>query len=207
MLVWGKFVDSLSFFVCLGAKMSGGTPVGGGYMRQRHSQGYGSGGEDLEDDACSRVQPFASPGPGGRTWTEIIELSLWMASALFIIYFGDRHSNLIYLLWHDDRIKRLPLYLGMVGVGLNVVIFIYTSMVAWRVRRFDEKWESLSISSLPVVTLLGLVSFCLFCFSMWPIWSFLTLPLLFTLFMACMVVFPHIIIGKFRQQNDSFRID
>ncbi|KAL5768967.1 hypothetical protein ACOSP7_015518 [Xanthoceras sorbifolium] len=187
--------------------MSGGTPVVGGYMRQRHSQGYASSGDDLEDDACSRPQPLSPPTPRTRTWVEILENVLWIASSLFIIYFGDRHYNLIYLLCHDDRIRRLPLYIGLVCVGLNVAIFFYTSMLAWRVRRFDEKWELSSISALPFVTLLGLVSFCLLSFALWPIWSFLTLPLLFTLFMACMVIFPHLMIGRLRVQNDVFRID
>lgn len=83
--------------------MSGGTPVGGGYMRQRHSQGYASSGDDLEDDACSRPSPSS---PRSRTWIEILENMLWLASAAFIVYYGDRHHNLIYLLWHDDRIRR-----------------------------------------------------------------------------------------------------
>lgn len=157
----------------LSFEMSGGTPVGGGgYIRQRHSQGYASSGDDLEDDACSRAQPFSPPNQRVRPWLEIVENVIWIASAIFIIYFGDRRSNLIYLLWHDERIRRLPLYLGMVGVGLNILIFLYTIMFAWSVRRFDEKWELSSISTLPLVTLLGLVSFCLFSFSLWPIWSF-----------------------------------
>ncbi|KAJ0031395.1 hypothetical protein Pint_13048 [Pistacia integerrima] len=223
--------------------MSGGTPVGGGYMRQRHSQGYASSGDDLEDDACSRPQPFSPPTSRPRTWLEILENALWIASALFIIYYGDRHSNFIYLLWHDDRIRSsnviwlmqfiyatpvwldhyelfyhsitiikwhlvlLPLYLGLLCFGLNVTFFFYSSMLTWSVRRFDEKWELFSMSALPFVTLLGLVSFCLLSFALWPIWSFLTLPLLFTLFMACMVIFPHSMIGTFRPQNDMFRID
>ncbi|XP_065850868.1 uncharacterized protein [Euphorbia lathyris] len=187
--------------------MSGGSPVGGGYMRQRHSQGYASGGDDLEDDACSRPQLFSQTNPRFWSWVEIVENVLWITSAIFIVYFGDRHSNMIYLLCHDERIRRLPLYLGTVGVGLNMIIFFYTSIFAWSVRRFDEKWELSSISALPLVTLLGLISFCLFAFALWPIWSFLTLPLLFTLFMACMVIFPHIMIVTFRQQNDTYRID
>lgn len=89
--------------------MSGGTPVGGsGYMRQRLSQGYGSSGDDhdLEDDACSRFVPQSHSIPRRRTWTEILENFLWITSALFIVYYGDRHRNLIFLLWHDDRIRR-----------------------------------------------------------------------------------------------------
>ncbi|KAK8660867.1 hypothetical protein V6N13_051775 [Hibiscus sabdariffa] len=187
--------------------MSGGTPVAGGYMRQRHSQGYSSGNEDLEDDACSRLQPLSPATLRTRTWTEILENVLWAASALFIIYFGDRHSNLIYLLWHDARIRRMPLYLGLIGIGLNVVVFFYTSMLSWSVRRLDEKWELLSIISLPFLTLLGLISFCLLCFALWPIWGFLALPLLFTLFMAGLVLYPHIMIETLRPQNNSFRID
>ncbi|GMI95136.1 hypothetical protein like AT5G20120 [Hibiscus trionum] len=187
--------------------MSGGTPVAGGYMRQRHSPRYASGNEDLEDDACSSLQPLSPATLRTRTWTEILENVLWVASALFIIYFGDRHSNLIYLLWHDARIRRMPLYLGLIGIGLNVALFLYTSMLSWSVRRFDEKWELLSIIALPFLTLLGLVSFCLLCFALWPIWGFLTLPLLFTLFMASLVLYPHIMIETLRPQNDSFRID
>ncbi|KAK8495367.1 hypothetical protein V6N13_134075 [Hibiscus sabdariffa] len=70
--------------------MSGGTPVAGGSTRQRHSQGYASDNEDLEDDACSRLQPFSPATPRARTWTEILKNVLWVASALFIIHFDGR---------------------------------------------------------------------------------------------------------------------
>ncbi|KAL4368423.1 hypothetical protein GQ457_05G019630 [Hibiscus cannabinus] len=92
--------------------MSGGTLVAGGSMRQRHSQGYASDNEGLKDDACSRLQSFSPATPRVRTWTEILEDVLWVASTLFIIYFGDRHSNYIYIyiyiyiLLHDGRIRR-----------------------------------------------------------------------------------------------------
>ncbi|KAG4930173.1 hypothetical protein AAZX31_17G112300 [Glycine max] len=194
--------------------MSGGTPRGGGgLMRQRHSQGYASSGDDLEDDACSRHRPFLAPSPPPRTWIEMLENFLWLASAAFILYFGDQHSNLIYLLCHDNRIRRLPLYLGMIGIGLNTMIFIYTTILVWSARRFDEKWglkkwEVTSISVLPFATVFGIISFCMFSFALWPIWSFLTLPLLFTLFMACMVVIPCLIFGTLRPQYyDELRTD
>ncbi|CAK9182142.1 unnamed protein product [Ilex paraguariensis] len=184
--------------------MSGGTPVGGGYMRQRHSQGYASSGDDLEDDACSKP-PSQSPSfPRTRTWLEIVENFLWIASAVFILYYGDRHSNFIYLLWHDGRIRRIPLYLGMFGVSLNVIFFLYTSMLAWGA---SEKWEISSTAALPFITLLGLISFCLFSFALWPIWSFLTIPLLFTLFMACIVILPYLVLGTFKPQTDLLRTD
>ncbi|KAF5812725.1 putative transmembrane protein [Helianthus annuus] len=185
--------------------MSGGTPTAGGLMRQRHSQGYASSGDDLEDDACSRIRPKF---PETRTWTEVLENVLWFVSASLIIYLGDWHSNLIYILFHDARIRRIPLYLGLFGVSLNVVYFVYTSMLVWGVRKSSERWELSSTDALPYVTVVGLVSFCFFCFALWPIWSFLTLPLVFTLFMACMVILPYMVLGTFKQQpSDMFRID
>ncbi|XP_022639500.1 uncharacterized protein LOC124837011 isoform X2 [Vigna umbellata] len=140
--------------------MSGGTPRGGGgFMRQRHSQGYSSSGDDLEDDACSRHRHFLAPSPSPKTWIEMLENFLWLASAAFILYFGDQKSNMIHLLCHDSRIRRLPLYLGMIGIGLNTIIFIYTTFLAWSARRFDEKWgfkkwEITTLSVLPFVTVL-----------------------------------------------------
>ncbi|KAF3656759.1 hypothetical protein BC332_24318 [Capsicum chinense] len=188
--------------------MSGGTPVSnGGYVRQRVSQGYGSSSDDLEDDACSR---FVSPSHSflrTRTWTEILENFLWIASAVFIVYYGDRHHNMIFLMWHDDRIRRIPLYIGMFGVGLNVLFFIYTSILALGVRKSYEMWEISSTAALPFITMLGILSFLLFCYALWPIWSLLTLPLVFTLFMACMVIMPYLVLGRFKAQTDLLRTD
>ncbi|XP_057461973.1 uncharacterized protein LOC130751466 isoform X2 [Actinidia eriantha] len=189
--------------------MSSGTPVGGGFMRQRHSQGYGfSSDDDLEDDASSRVHHHQSPEEEKmRTWVGVVENCLWITSVVFIVYYGDQHSNFIYLLWQDDRIRRIPLYLGMVGVGLNLTFFLYTSLLPWSSRKFSEKWDFSITSALPFVTLLGIISFCLFSFALWPIWSFLTLPLLFTLFMAGMVLVPHLMLGTIRPQTNELRVD
>lgn len=177
-------------------------------QRQRHSQGgyVSSSGDDhdLEDDACSRPPPCCI---SNRTWLELFENFLWIASSLFIMYSGDRHSNFIYLLLHDHRIQRIPLYLGMIGVSLNAIFFLYTSMLVWGFRKSSEKWEISNTAALPFVTILGLISFCLFSFALWPIWSFLTLPLMFTLFMACMVILPYLVLGTCSQQADVLRTD
>ncbi|CAJ2652526.1 unnamed protein product [Trifolium pratense] len=67
--------ESIDYGICCIA-MLGGTPTGaGGFMRQRHSLGYASSGDDLEDDACSRLRNFLPP----RTWDEMLENSLWLA--------------------------------------------------------------------------------------------------------------------------------
>ncbi|XAR66917.1 hypothetical protein NMG60_11013296 [Bertholletia excelsa] len=187
--------------------MSGGTPVAGGFMRQRHSQGYASSGDDLEDDACSRLRPLSPPLPQKRTWVETMENVLWIASAIFILYYGDRHSNFIYLLWHDERIRRTPLYLGIVGISLNVLFFLYNTLLTCGLRKSNDKWDFSSTAALPFVILLGVISFCLFSFALWPIWSFLTLPLLFTLFMASMVLVSQLMLEALKPQTNVLRID
>jgi len=56
-------------------------------------------------------------------------------------------------------VSRMPLYFGMLGIAVNIIIIIYESMLSWSMRRFDEKWELWSISALPFITLLGIISF------------------------------------------------
>ncbi|KAI3811161.1 hypothetical protein L1987_20878 [Smallanthus sonchifolius] len=136
-----------------------GTPTGGGYMRQRYSHGYASSGDDLEDDACSILQPQSPIFPTTRT---SIENVVWNVSAVFIIYLGDCHSNLIYLLFHDDRIRRLQMYLAVSRVVLNVVYVLCTGVLALDVRKSSESLEMLTTYSLTFVTILGLI--ILFCF-------------------------------------------
>jgi hypothetical protein len=87
--------------------MSGGTPIGVGYMRQRHSRGYASSGDDLEVDACSWSRPTSPASVRGWTWIQLLEDLLWLASAAFITYHGDWHSKLIHLLWHGGSLKIL----------------------------------------------------------------------------------------------------
>ncbi|KAI4380062.1 hypothetical protein MLD38_006291 [Melastoma candidum] len=206
--------------------MSGGSPVGGGggsaggFVRQRHNLGggagsgggggYSSNGEDLEDDASSRAySAFAAPPavPSGWSLIDLAVNTLWIASAVFVVYYGDSQSNLVFLLLRDGRIRRVPLCLGMISVALNFLIFFYTIMMAWRLRRFDEKWELTSISALPFVTSFGVIGFFSLSFALWPIWGFLSLPLLFTLFMVSMVILPSIMIGILKRKNDGLRVD
>ncbi|KAL8152544.1 hypothetical protein V2J09_010304 [Rumex salicifolius] len=120
--------------------MSGGTPRST-FVRQRHSWGYASSSDDLEDDACSRLSPLSPSISRAKSWVEVLENVVWIASALFILYFGDWHYNFIHLLLHDERIRRTPLYLGLLGVLLNVAYFFYASLSTWGVKKYNEKWE------------------------------------------------------------------
>lgn len=126
-------------------------------------------------------------------WRHRLENLLWIASAVFIIYYGDFRSNLLVLLLGDPRIRRTPFNLGLACVLMDLGIFLY---LAFRLRFSQKVEERLEISvpgAIPAATMIGLAAFVLFSFALWPIWNFLTLPMLFTLFMAFVVVSPYLL--------------
>ncbi|XP_029121232.1 uncharacterized protein [Elaeis guineensis] len=175
--------------------MSGSTPVAGGYVRQRHNQGYFSsaddlerqrnsggysstGDDDIEDDACSRPPTYSIPAlRRAQTWKQVVETVIWLVFAVFIIYYGDRRSNLISILFWDGRIKRTTLYFGLVGVASDLGLILYSTFFLCGPQKLYEKNEAL-LSIAPYIIMLGFLSFCLLSFALWPIWSFLSIPLL-----------------------------
>ncbi|XP_076930579.1 uncharacterized protein LOC143595455 [Bidens hawaiensis] len=183
------------------------TPTGGRNMRQRYCHGYASSGDDLEDDASSVLVLQSPVLTTTSTWNEVFENVAWIVCAGFIVYLGDCQSNLVYVLFNDDRIRRLYMYVGLFGVILNIVYFLYTSVLALNVRKSSENWEITTTFGLTFVTILGLLSFCLFCFALWPIWSFFTLPLVFTLLMASMVILSNLIIRQQSSSSDILRLN
>lgn len=188
--------------------MSGGTPTGG--VRQRCNQGYASSGDDLEDDACSRLTGSSSSSlpvvRQARSWVDLLENAIWLVSAAFIFYYGDRRQSFLRILWSDSRINRKTLHLGLVVIFLDIGLTAYTVLLAKGSKKPCDKYEALR-SIAPLVILLGLISFCLLSYGLWPVWGFLTIPLLLTLLMASMVVLPYLLLGRLKPQSDPIRTD
>ncbi|XP_020592648.1 uncharacterized protein LOC110033118 isoform X2 [Phalaenopsis equestris] len=188
--------------------MSGGTPVGS--LRQRCNQGYASSGDDIEDDACSRLT-ISSSSPllvvrRPQSWVDVLENFIWLVSAAFIFYYGDRHQNFLRVLWSDSRINRKALHLGLLVIILDTGLIIRNVILAKvSIKSYDQNEALHSIA--PLLILLGVVSFCLLSYGLWPIWGFLTIPLLFTLLMASMVILTYLIFGRLRSQSDTTRTD
>lgn len=85
--------------------MSGVSPVGFWLVRHRHGRDFASCVEDLEDDTSSSLL-VSFLVQRSRSWAKIIGDVLWIASAAFVVYIGDRSSNFFCLLWGDKRIRR-----------------------------------------------------------------------------------------------------
>jgi hypothetical protein len=77
-------------------------------------------------------------------------------------------------------------------LAINAIIFAYLAVWLRHILKNEDKWELIAPAAIPTATLVGLTSFLLFSIALWPIWGFLTLPLLFTLFMAFVVVSPYL---------------
>lgn len=149
---------------------------------------YDPSDEELEQAVSSKdlvsIQVYLRP----RNFFESVAHILWIASALFIIYMGDRNSNFIHLFWEDKRINRswsrshlpcillmytyntincwcycfkyrIPLYLGSLVVVLNMGVIVYNVILTCYKRRTNDILEALSPSFAPFLILLGFLSF------------------------------------------------
>lgn len=70
-------------------------------MTQRQEQGSFSVSEDLKENVHTSFRTTQS-----EKWILVMQDVLWVASIAFIVYMGDWNSNLIHVLWKDERIKR-----------------------------------------------------------------------------------------------------
>lgn len=142
-----------------------------------------SAASDSDADAISsRSQRWVS-------WRQKAEDCLWLASALFILYFGDFRSNFFTLLANDVRVWRPPFHMGLGCLLLDSCMVMLA--MAIDVQGQGARGQLQAPSVIQAVTLIGSLAFILISVALWPIWNVLTVPMLFTLFMALMVVAPY----------------
>lgn len=162
------------------------TEVGGGSMEVAQKMLL------LSEPAGNGVSSSSSSSSSSRLlWRHRVENFLWLASTAFIIYYGDFRSNFFSLLAHDPRVRRMPLLFGLACLMLDISIFLYLAIRLRTLNRIQEKLDVLAPGAIPTATMVGLAAFILFSIALWPIWNILTVPMLFTLFMACIVVLPY----------------
>lgn len=126
------------------------------------------------------------------SWRRNLESCLWIASAAFIVYYGDFRTNLVVLLATDSRIHRFSFNLGLACFILDIAILLYLAYQLHNVNRSEDKLVIVVPGTVPAATMIGVLAFILFSYALWPIWRFLTLPMLFTLFMALVVAAPYL---------------
>lgn len=131
-------------------------------------------------------QNVGGPPPSERIlWKQKAEDVLWLASAFFILYYGDFRSNFFSLLANDPRIWRPPLHIALGCLLLDFFILLYLAI--W-LRITQEKLDLITASAIQAPTIVAFAAFILLSIALWPVWNILTVPMLFTLFMALVVV-------------------
>ena len=108
----------------------------------------------------------------------------WMIAAALVFNYTDFANVLV----NDSRIKTdlLKVGSGMIAVNLSVgaYLVVYMSYI-----RGKKDWSAHAHPALiPVATLFGCIGMVISTIALWPVWGFLTLPILFTLFMGIVML-------------------
>ncbi|KAH7290544.1 hypothetical protein KP509_30G053100 [Ceratopteris richardii] len=108
------------------------------------------------------------------------EDALWLASAFFILFYGDFRSNFFSLLASDPRISRVPLFYGMGCLLINcmmmlLVLLAYPLLQRSRWKNYGEYFSAVISSTF---ILIGIAAFFMLSMALWPVWHVLTFPLL-----------------------------
>lgn len=133
------------------------------------------------------LHPSSSQNVGGPRilWKQKAEDVLWLASAFFILYYGDFRSNFFSLLANDPRIWRPPLHIALGCLLSDFFMLLYLAI--W-LRITQQKLDLTTASAIQAPTIVAFAAFILLSIALWPVWNILTVPMLFTLFMALVVV-------------------
>ncbi|KAL3678241.1 hypothetical protein R1sor_021197 [Riccia sorocarpa] len=169
-------------------------------MRRRIGNYEYAGEINIED---LQPRPAAAPPP---KWKRGVENFLWLSAAAFMLYYGDSHSNFFSVLVSNPRIVRRPFYVGLLCVAINTIIFFYLAVWIRHIRKRNEPWEYIAPGAIPTATILGVGSFFMFVVAFWPVWGFLTLPLMVTLFMAFVIISPYLP-PYIKTTKDAYRAD
>ncbi|KAJ4808759.1 testis- and ovary-specific PAZ domain protein [Rhynchospora pubera] len=171
-------------------------------MRLRHREGLR---ECLEAEHHSLASSVVIRR--AQTTKEALEDLLWVAHAIFIIYLGDCQTNLVSILLWDPRIHRRAVLLGLFGASFNVGFILYSVLSSSSRPKFHEKHELPNIETPELMgekpeiflkitrslVLMGISTFCLLLYALWPIWSFLSILLLISLLMSSIAIIPYLL--------------
>jgi len=139
-----------------------------------------SGGPKLEDPHDKELEERQADERREELQVKV-EAVVWLVAALSLIYVTD----FIYVVIEDHRVNRPYLYFGVAGFLTNLSIGIY---LAYYLPHFKgvktDDWETASPWAIPIATIFGILGCIGFTVGLWPVWHYLTIPLLFVIFMG-----------------------
>lgn len=102
-------------------------------VRRRNRHGLEYGGEINIDD----LQPRAVAPP--PKWRRVVENSLWLSAASYILYYGDSHSNFFTVLTSNPRIVRL-VFQAALSMIVHLTLFLLSAN-NFRLIDGESKWK------------------------------------------------------------------
>ena len=108
----------------------------------------------------------------------------WMVAAWMVFDYSDFPNVIV----NDARIKSTFLKVGASLVSINLLVGVYLVVYLSYIRG-KKDWTSHTHPALiPLATLCFCVGMGLCTIALWPVWGFLTMPILFTLFMGLVML-------------------
>jgi len=105
----------------------------------------------------------------------------WILAAFAVLYY----TNFAAVIAYDDRVHRTWLVAAVLFIGLFLSIAAF--IIGYKKASSDD-WETLYPAAIPSATLFIVCGgFCLNV-ALWPVWSFLTPVILFTLLMGVIII-------------------
>lgn len=127
--------------------------------------------------------------PATRRWWESL---FWISACSFILFFGDSKRHFLRAVLYDPRVIQRPFFIACLCVGINTLIFLYLAIFVRHVIRDRRDFDLVAPGMIPAATLLGVMAFILFAVSLWPVWGFFIIPILWTFFMGLVVISPYL---------------
>lgn len=110
---------------------------------------------------------------------------LWVAAAGFLIYYLDVFGTAI----SDERINIYWFYGGVTFLIVGWLLVGFITIFVYKIKQIpSDDWRKHYPAVFPAITTAFVTGFGCLTMALWPIWSLLTLPILFTLFMAIIIL-------------------
>ncbi|CAI5949281.1 unnamed protein product, partial [Closterium sp. NIES-65] len=121
-----------------------------------------------------------------RTW---VENAIYLLLGCVVLYLGDGSVHFLDVLFRDPRIRwsvritrpvinRLPLQAAAACAAVNIGIYLYAAVFLRLFRRDTRSYHQSAPGAVAAATAVGLAAYILCSIAFWPVWGFLTLPIL-----------------------------
>ncbi|RNA25638.1 transmembrane protein -like [Brachionus plicatilis] len=118
-----------------------------------------------------------------------LENICWLIASVLCLYY----TNIVSVILWDEGINRSLLYAAILFISVNIFIGIYLIIYLSKIKDIpSSKWNEYNPYLIPVATGAFVSGSIIMLISLWPVYGWLTAPILFTIFMGFIVLIINI---------------